>query len=111
MEITFVGMYACTAPPRAREESAGRTWRGKGTHRHIPGLGLDDGQGREGAGAERVRDLGGALQEAAVQVEDVAGVGLAAGRAAEQQRHLAVGHGVLGQVIVEDDGVACAVAS
>ena len=36
-----------------------------------------------------------------MQVEDVAGIGLAAGRAAQQQRHLAVGPGVLGEVVVD----------
>jgi hypothetical protein len=36
-----------------------------------------------------------------VEVEDVAGVCLAAGRPAEQQRHLAVGPGVLAEVVVD----------
>ena len=37
-----------------------------------------------------------------MEVEDIAGVGLAARRAAQQQRQLAVGPGVLGEVIVDD---------
>jgi hypothetical protein len=44
-----------------------------------------------------------------VQVEDVAGVGLAPGRAAQQQRHLAVGIRVLGQVVVDHQRVAAVV--
>ena len=40
-----------------------------------------------------------------VQVEDVAGVGLAARRAAQQQRHGAVGLGLLGQVVEDDQDV------
>ena len=40
-----------------------------------------------------------------MQVEDVARVGLAARRAAQQQRHLPVGVGVLGQVVVDDQRV------
>jgi hypothetical protein len=44
-----------------------------------------------------------------VQVEDVAGVGLAAGRAPQQERHLPVGVGVLGQVVVDDQRVTAAV--
>ena len=40
-----------------------------------------------------------------VQVEDVAGVGLAARRAAQQQRDRAVGLGLLGEVVVDDEGV------
>jgi hypothetical protein len=37
-----------------------------------------------------------------MQVEDVARIGLAARRAAQQQRHLAIRHGLLRQVVVED---------
>jgi hypothetical protein len=77
---------------------------------HVVGHGLDDGEGREGAAAEGVGELGGALEEAGVEVEDVAGVGLASGGAAEQQGHLAVGDGLLGEVVVDDDGVAAVVA-
>ena len=57
------------------------------------------------AAALRVGQLGRPLEQPAVEVEDVAGVGLAARRAAEQQRHLAVGLGLLGQVVVDDEGV------
>ena len=42
------------------------------------------------------------LQQARVSVEDIAGVGLASGGAAQQQRHLAVGNRVLGEVVVDD---------
>ena len=45
-----------------------------------------------------------------MQIEHVAGIGLAAGRTAEQQRHLAVGDGLLGQVVVEDHRVHAVVA-
>ena len=55
--------------------------------------------------AHGVGQLGRALQQPAVQVEHVAGVGLPAGRAAQQQRELAVGLGLLGQVVVDDEGV------
>jgi hypothetical protein len=56
-------------------------------------------------GAELVGELGAALEEPRVQVEDVAGVGLAARRAAQQQRHGAVGLGLLGQVVEDDEHV------
>ena len=45
-----------------------------------------------------------------MQIEHVAGIGLASGRAAEQQRHLAIGHGLLGQIVVEHDGMHAVVA-
>ena len=44
-----------------------------------------------------------------MQVEDVAGVGLAARRAAQQQRHLPVGVGVLGEVVVDAQRVPAVV--
>ena len=53
------------------------------------------------AAAEVVGELAGALQQAGVQVEDVARVRLAARRAAQQQRHLAVRVRVLGEVVVD----------
>ncbi len=40
-----------------------------------------------------------------MQVEDVAGIGLAARRPAQQQRELAVGVGLLGEVVVDHQGV------
>ncbi len=58
------------------------------------------------AAAELVGQLRGALQQPGVEVEDVAGVGLAARRAAQQQRQLAVGVGLLGQVVVDDQARA-----
>ncbi len=51
--------------------------------------------------AEVVVELDGALEQPRVQVEDVAGVCLASGRAAQQQRHLTVRVGVLGEVVVD----------
>ena len=78
---------------------------GRDVRRHVAGLRLDDRQRGERAGAALVAELGGALEQTAVQVEDVAGVGLAAGRAAQQQRHLAVRLGLLRQVVVHDQRV------
>ena len=45
------------------------------------------------------------FQQAAVQVENVAGIGLAARRALEHEGNLAVGHGVLGKIVVNDQRV------
>ena len=50
--------------------------------------------------------MGGPLQQPGVDVEDVAGVGLAPRRAAQQERELAVGPGVAGQIIVDHQHVA-----
>ncbi len=78
---------------------------GRDVGRDVAGLGLDDRQRRQRAGAVLVGELGRTLEQAAVQVEHVAGVGLAARRAAQQQRHLAVGLGLLGEVVVHDECV------
>ena len=73
------------------------------------GLGLDDRQTGHRAGAQLVGELGAALEQTGVQVEDVTGVGLAARRAAQQQRHGAVGLGLLGQVVEDDEDVLAVV--
>ena len=49
--------------------------------------------------------MGGALQQPGVEIEHVAGVGLTTGRAAQQQAQRAVGYGVLGEVVVDDEHV------
>ena len=76
----------------------------------VPGLGLDDGEGGEGAPVHVAVHIGGTLEEAGVEVGDVSGVGLTAGGTAEEEGHLTVGHGLLGEVVVEDDGVLAVVA-
>ncbi len=66
--------------------------------------------GALGEGGPLLGHLGGALQEAGVDVEHVAGVSLAARGAAEQQGHLPVGDRLLGEIVVDDEGVAAGVA-
>jgi hypothetical protein len=94
---------------------------GRHEGRHVAGLRLDDRQRGQRTGLALDLALGegfdvvgvharGALEQAAVQIEHVAGEGFAARRAAQQQRHLAVGHGLLGQVVVDDQRVLPAVA-
>jgi hypothetical protein len=78
--------------------------------RHVAELGLDDRQGRQGAAAQVVIELPRALEQARVEVEHVAGIGLASGRPAQQERKLAVRRGVLGQVVVDTERVLLAVA-
>ena len=63
---------------------------GRDVRREVAGLRFDDRQRGERAAAELVVQLRGALQQARVQVEDVARVRLAARRTAEQQRNFAI---------------------
>ena len=72
---------------------------------NVTGLGLDDGEGGQGPAPSLAVHLGGALQQAGVEVEDVTGVGLAAGGTTEEEGHLAVGDCLLREIVVEDDGV------
>ena len=57
-----------------------------------------------------VVEFRGALEQARMQIEHVAGIGFAARRAAQQQRHLAIGDRLLGQIVIDDDGVHAVVA-
>ncbi len=94
---------------------------GRHEGRHVTGLGLDDGQCGQRAGLALDFTLGEGfdvvgihagctLKQTAVEIEHVAGVGFAARRTAQQQRNLAVGHGLLGQVVVNDQRILAAVA-
>lgn len=86
----------------------------------VTGLGFDDGEGGERAAAASeahffpdlfIRsDLGSAFEQAAVEIKDVAGVGFTTGGAAKQEGHLAVADSVFGEVIVDEEGVASAIA-
>ena len=72
---------------------------------HITTLGLNDREGGKGTGAEGLVHLGGTLEQSRVQVENVSRVSLTSRRTTEQKGHLSVGNGLLGQVIVDDQGV------
>ena len=72
---------------------------------NVAGLRLNDGQRGDGAAAVGLIEAGGTLQQAAVQVENVSGVGFAPGGPSQQQRHLAVGPSVFGQIVVHDQHV------
>ena len=44
-----------------------------------------------------------------MEVENVTGVGLTSRGTTEQERHLTVGDGLLGEIVVDDDGVLAVV--
>lgn len=77
--------------------------------RHITTLGLNDGESSERTTTVLVVQLSGTLEETRVEVEDITGVSLTTRGTAEQERHLTVGHSLLGQIIVDDDGVLAVV--
>merc|ERR1712088_718229 len=72
---------------------------------HVTSLGLNDGQGSQGATTHSVGHLGSTLKQSGVEVEDITGVSLTAWGTPEQQRHLPVSDGLLGQVVEDDHSV------
>src|SRR5690606_34205684 len=83
---------------------------GRNIGRNVARLRLDDRQrGQRTRAIVRVH-LRSALKEAAVEIEDVAGIGFAARRTAEQKRHLAIGNRLLRQVVIDDHGMHAVVA-
>ena len=76
----------------------------------VTGLGFDDGEGRQRAAAAGIAQLRGPLQETRVEVKDISRKGLPARGTAQEKRELAVGHGVLGEIIVDQKGMAAIVA-
>jgi hypothetical protein len=69
---------------------------------HVATLGLDDRESRQGSTTELFAHLRGTLKEAGVQVEHITRVSLTAGRATEEEGHLTVSDGLLGQIIIDD---------
>jgi hypothetical protein len=73
-------------------------------------LGFDDRQSGQRTGSQFVAQLGRTLQQAGVVIENIAGISFTSRGTAQQQGHLAVGGGLLGQIVVNDEGVLAIVA-
>merc|ERR1719431_2446745 len=73
--------------------------------RHVTSLGLNDREGSQRTTTHGIGHLGSSLQQTGVEVEDVTGVSLTTWGTSQQQRHLSVGNGLLGQVVEDDYGV------
>ena len=79
---------------------------GRNVRRNVARLRFDERQRGQRAAAVLVVQLGGALQQAAVEIEHVAGERFASRRTAQQQRDFAIRRGVLGKIVVDAEGVA-----
>jgi len=77
---------------------------------HITSLGLDDWKGGQRTGAHVVGHLGSSLQKSRVQVEYITWVGLSSWWSSEEEGHLSVGDGLLGQIVVHDEGVSSVIS-
>lgn len=82
---------------------------GRNVGRDITTLGLNDGQSSHGTTAKGLVHLGGTLEKTRVEVEDITGVGLTSGRTTEEERHLTVGNGLLGEIVEDDKSVLASV--
>ena len=72
---------------------------------HITGLGLNDGKGGQGAGTVGLVHLGCTLEKTRMKIEDITGVSLTTRGSSEEKGHLTVGNSLLGQIVVDDEGV------
>ena len=72
---------------------------------HITSLGLNDGEGSERSSAVVLVHLSCTLEKTRVKIEDITRVGLTTGGSSEKKGHLAVGDGLLRQIVVDDEGV------
>ena len=77
---------------------------------HITGLGLDDGEGSEGSSSVVLVHLSGTLEETGMEVEHITWVSLTTGWSSEEERHLSVSDGLLGEIIVDNQGVLAVVS-
>ena len=64
--------------------------------RNVIRLGLNDRQRGKRSGTVIIIELGGAFEKSRMQIENVAGISFAPGRAAQEQRHLTIGDSLLG---------------
>jgi hypothetical protein len=72
---------------------------------HITTLRLDKWESSQRATAVLVGHLGGTLQKTGVEVEDISWVSLTSWWTTEKERHLTVGDGLFGKIVVDDKSV------
>jgi hypothetical protein len=71
----------------------------------ITSLSLNDGESSQGTGTVGLVHLGCALKKTGMEVEDITGVSLTTRGSSEEKGHLTVGNSLLGQIVVDDEGV------
>lgn len=78
--------------------------------RHITSLGLDDRKSGEGSSAVRLVHLGSSLQQTGVKIEDITWVGLTTWWPSQQEGHLSVSNGLLGEIVIDDQSMLSVVS-
>jgi len=72
---------------------------------HITSLGLNDGEGSQGAGTVVLVHLSCTLEETGMKIENITGVSLTTRGSSEEEGHLTVSNSLLGEIVVDDKGV------
>jgi len=77
---------------------------------HITSLGLNNGEGGERSRTVGRSHLGSTLEKTRVEIEDITWVSLSAGGSSQEERHLSVSDGLLGQIVIDDQAVLSVVS-
>ena len=78
---------------------------GRNVGRHVAGLSLDDGQRRQRTAAVFFGHAGAAFEQTRVQIKNVARISFTTGRPLQNERNLAISHGVLGKIVINDERI------
>jgi len=73
--------------------------------RHITSLGLNNGKGGQRSATVVLVHLGCSLEETRMEIEDITGVSLTTRGSSEEEGHLSVSDSLLGQIVIDDQGV------
>ena len=77
---------------------------------HITSLGLNDWEGSKGSTSVVHVHLGCSLQKSGVKIEDISWVSLSSGWSSQKKRHLSVGDGLLGKIVIDNQSVLSVVS-
>ena len=77
--------------------------------RHITSLGLNNWQGSQGSTTVLLVHLSCALEETRMKIEDITWESLTTGWASQEEGHLTVSDSLLGEIVVDDEGVLAVV--
>ena len=82
---------------------------GRNIGRHISVLRLYDRKRRDGSAAQCIGEVTGALQETAVEIENIAWISLTSRTSAEEQGKCPICHRVLGKIVIDNQHILSAV--
>mgnify|MGYP007061352762 CR=1 FL=1 len=78
--------------------------------RHITSLSLNDWKSSQTATSVSVGHLSGSFKKSGVEIEDITRVSLSSWRSSKKKGHLSVSNGLLGKIVVDNEGVLSVVS-